>query len=131
VITAAILGVPIPVASSYPTVAGYRPSVFTVLPDAGDVVEEITACKYPLSILVLPQATLRARSAPHIRCTAGAPQAHHPRFSCLIPSGIALASGFRIELPAGGCSHEKSAFELGGLGLSRVLSVPELKALSR
>jgi hypothetical protein len=42
-----------------------------------------------------------------------------------------LTSGFRQELPVGGYLHEKSAFDLEGLGLSRVLSVPESKALFR
>ena len=42
-------------------------------------------------------------------------------------ASLGLSSG----ITGGRCSHEKSAFGLGGLGLSRVLSVPEPKALSR
>jgi hypothetical protein len=35
-----------------------------------------------------------------------------------------LASGFRLALGQAVYTNEKSAFDLGGLGLSRVLSVP-------
>jgi hypothetical protein len=46
--------------------------------------------------------------------------------------GVAsLASGFRERLLTAGVAHKKSAFELGGLGLSRVLSAPVREALSR
>src|ERR1700726_2782436 len=40
--------------------------------------------------------------------------------------GRGLTSGFRLALGQAVYINEKSAFDLGGLGLSRVLSVPEL-----
>ena len=51
------------------------------------------------------------------------------------PRGKSPGSGSSLGLSPG-CSaavdlNEKSAFDLGGLGLSRVLSVPESKALFR
>ena len=42
-----------------------------------------------------------------------------------------LASGFRLALGEGVYINEESAFDLGGLGLSGVLSTSEPKALSR
>ena len=42
-----------------------------------------------------------------------------------------LTSGFRLALMQAVYTNEESAFDLGGLGLSRVLSTSEPKALSR
>ena len=41
-----------------------------------------------------------------------------------------LASGFRLRLARTVCLHEKSAFDLGGLGVSRVLSATSRRHFS-